>query len=99
MARGQAAKEYVINKLREAFGEDFIQIYDKKVYVWGREDGSKMQVCISMTCPKTPIGEDPGGVLDFSDTSGDIPVVTEKKAEIDKKELDEVAAMMARLGL
>ena len=56
MAKGNEAKEYVTKKLQEAFGEDFIGISDKKIYIWAKESGERIQIAISMTCPKTPIG-------------------------------------------
>lgn len=56
MARGNEAKEAVTKKLQEAFGADFIGIYDKKIYVWAKENGERIQIALSMTCPKTPIG-------------------------------------------
>jgi hypothetical protein len=32
-AKGNIAKDAVINKIKEAFGEDFLGVFDKKVYV------------------------------------------------------------------
>ena len=37
MAKGALAKENVIARLREAFGEDFVGVVDKKVYVYADE--------------------------------------------------------------
>ena len=56
MAKGANAKVVVENKIKEAFGNDFIGIADKKIYVWADDGGEKVQVAISMTCPKTPVG-------------------------------------------
>lgn len=56
MARGNEAKEAVTKKLQEAFGADFIGIYDKKIFIWAKENGERIQIALSMTCPKTPIG-------------------------------------------
>ena len=41
MARGADAKAYVENKIREAFGKDFVGIdtATKKIYVNGYENG------------------------------------------------------------
>jgi hypothetical protein len=38
MARGATAKVNVENKLKEAFGSDWIGIFEKKAYVWA-DDG------------------------------------------------------------
>ena len=56
MAKGNEAKEFVTKKLQEAFGEDFIGEYSKKIYIWAKENGERIQIAISLTCPKTPIG-------------------------------------------
>ena len=53
--KGTAAKSLVENKIKEAFGTDFIGIVDKKIYVWSQEGGEKVQVCLALTCPKVPI--------------------------------------------
>ena len=55
MARGAVAKQLVIKKIAEAFGDDYIGEFDKKFYVWANENGERVQIAISMTCPKTPI--------------------------------------------
>lgn len=55
MAKGQEAKDKVIAVLQEAFGDSFLGIVDKKVYLLSEENGEATQVCLAMTCPKTPI--------------------------------------------
>lgn len=56
MAKGAIAKESVIKKIAAAFGEDYLGEQDKKIYVQAYEGGEKVQVAISLTCPKNPIG-------------------------------------------
>ena len=106
MARGAEAKANVVKKLQEAFGADFVGEYDKKVYVWSKENGEKIQIAISMTCPKTPVGAvnpaslDFGGDLDFENMGA--PVVAQANfgpAEISEEEKQTVADLMAKLGL
>lgn len=106
MARGAEAKANVVKKLQEAFGVDFVGEYDKKVYVWSKENGEKIQIAISMTCPKTPVGAvnpaslDFGGDLDFENMGA--PVVAQanfEPAEISEEEKQTVADLMAKLGL
>lgn len=112
MAKGQIAKDYVAKKLAAAFGEDFLGEYDKKYYVYGVENGEKVQVAIAMTCPKVPVeftsvatsGYVQVGDFDFSD---DAPIATvtvtanapAQNIEISEKEREDLAALMARLGL
>ena len=106
MARGQEAKNYVINKIKEAFKEDFIGEVDKKIYVWAKENGEPMQVAISLTCPKTPV-EAVNMVLDFGSSDGglnfddavSIPVAPKQKVEISAEEKQTVLDLMEKLGL
>lgn len=41
MAKGSMAKVVVENKIKEAFGNDFIGVADKKIYVWA-DDGENV---------------------------------------------------------
>lgn len=107
MAKGAEAKANVVKKIQAAFGADFVGEYDKKVYVWAQENGEKIQIAISMTCPKTPVGVvntatlDFGGDLDFENMSA-TPVMAQasfEPAEISDEEKQTVADLMAKLGL
>ena len=102
MAKGNIAKEKVIEKIAQAFGQNWIGIYDKKAYVWSEENGEKIQVALSFTCPKVPVGAvDTGSnALDFENMGATIAAPTEfKPAEITDDERKNIADMMARLGL
>jgi hypothetical protein len=55
--KGTAAKAAVIQKIKEAFGDNFVGDDGKKIYVWSKENGEKVQVAIALTIPKTPYGE------------------------------------------
>ena len=55
MAKGAIGKQNVTNKIKEAFGADFIGEYDKKIYVWTQENGERIQIVIltlRMTLPQ-----------------------------------------------
>ena len=104
MAKGAEAKEYVAAKLAEVFGEDYIGLIDKKYYVCAIECGQKQQVAIAMTCPKTPV--DTGATMtvpsaspnwDFEETP--VKTVVKPQVEITQEEQQNIAALMARLGL
>ena len=99
MARGSEAKSFVENKIREAFGDLFVGTYDKKLYVWGIENGEKVQIAITLTCPKVPVGQVENG-LDF-DNMPDAPTEgTEfKPAEITPEETANIRKMLEELGL
>lgn len=105
MAKGQEAKAKIANKLAEVFGQDWIGEYDKKYYLWSSESGERIQVCISMTCPKTPIE-----VATNVDTSGDwnwdeskpagaVAVAKAAPAEITEEEKQNIADLLTKLGL
>jgi hypothetical protein len=53
MARGNTAKINVEKKIQQAFGDDFVGVYDKKLIVWANDGGERVQIAITMTCPKT----------------------------------------------
>ena len=51
--RGQVAKNYIGNKIVEIFKKDFIKVEDKKIYLLVDDgENGKVQIAISMTCPK-----------------------------------------------
>lgn len=106
MAKGAIGKQEVISRIASAFGTDYIGEVDKKVYVWANENGEKIQIAISLTCPKNPvevatsgIPETDNGDWDFSDDAVVTKPVIAAKAEITQEEKDKVADLMARLGL
>lgn len=98
--KGSIAKEQIAKKMAEVFGADWIGERDKKYYLWANENGERIQIAISMTCPKTPVGEAgasvDSNVLNFEDgaTAGG-----ETQVEITVDEKKNVADLMARLGL
>ena len=100
MARGAEAKKKVIEKIKEAFGDDFIGEANNKYYVYAAEAGEKMQIAISLTCPKTPVAIE--GVPSFDggfDFSAPPVVKSEPVTEIAEQEKQNIADLMARLGL
>jgi hypothetical protein len=42
MARGSIAKNAVIEKIKDAFGGDYVATIDGKVYVWANDGGEKV---------------------------------------------------------
>lgn len=100
MAKGAVAKEQIAKKMAEVFGADWIGERDKKYYLWANENGERIQIAISMTCPKTPVGEAgataDSNVLNFEDgaaAGGETPI------EITTDEKKNIADLKARLGL
>lgn len=110
MARGNAAKEEITKKIIECFGQDNVILYDKKVYINTQEDGAPIQVCLTLTCPKTMVGMESATVesvkpsfsagIDFESMGMETPAPTPfQPAEISEKEKETVRDLMARLGL
>ena len=101
MARGQIAKEAVIQKIKELFGQDFIAEQDKKLYVWENDGGERVQIAIALTCPKTFIETfDAHGDYDFTGESA--PVITTAApvtAEITEKEKETLQDLLKKFGL
>ena len=89
MAKGNIAKQNIENKIKEVFGADYIGIFDKKLYLWADDGGERVQVALTMTCPKVFVGDD-------------IPVETPDEfqpAEITQQEQDNLKMLIERLGL
>jgi hypothetical protein len=105
MAKGAIGKQNVIKKIQEVFGADFIGEIDKKIYVWTQENGERIQIAMSLTCPKTPVSVSNhiptfGGGFDFEAADAAIAVSeTTTSVEITDEERQTVADLMARLGL
>lgn len=103
MARGSVAKEEVVKKLKDAFGADFIGEIDKKVYIWADDGGERVQIAISMTCPKNPVATINTKELNYNTgidfTNEDTVVVAPENTEISDEEKANVRKLMQRMGL
>lgn len=104
MARGNLAKENIAKKIAQTFGADFIGEFDKKLYIWSEENGEKIQIAITMTCPKNPVGDinfsaEPGNSLNFEDMSAGPVIGSNDSVEITEDEKRNIAELMSRLGL
>ena len=103
MAKGSIAKPKVIEKIKNLYGEDYVGEAGGKCYIYENDGGEKVQIAISLTCPKNPIGTVDmssafGGGIDFEAE----PVLAQTKfepAEITQQEKDTLADLMSRLGL
>lgn len=104
MAKGNIAKQVVVDKIRAAFGADFIGEYDKKIYVWAKENGENIQIAISLTCPKVPVEVTAApvtGDFNFEDDTPSVVVAAGayQPAEITDEERARVNDLMIKLGL
>lgn len=103
MAKGTIAKTKIAEKIKNLYGTDYVGEANGKHYIYENDGGEKVQIAISLTCPKTPIG-----TVDMSSAFGDgmdfeaTPVVAQTTfipAEITQEEKDNLADLMERLGL
>lgn len=107
MARGANAKIQVENIIKEAFGENFAGIADKKLYVWADDGGEKVQIAITMTCPKTNVdfGDNAGSFIEAGPATGIVGsyvgkrVTIEPIVEMTPEEQENIATLIAKLGL
>lgn len=105
MAKGQIAKEYAVKKIAEAFGENYVGEFDKKVYINCPENGEMVQIAIAMTCPKKTIGNisATAPVSEYSNTLDfDTPAPTQPSgftpAEMTPEETENINKLLASLG-
>ena len=103
MARGAQAKSKVEQIISSAFKDNFLGIYDKKLYVQAEENGEMVQIAISLTCPKTPVtvSDKPLIFEDKLDFEAGTTVVPQSQiqTEISDEERQTVKELMERLGL
>lgn len=101
MAKGAIAKEALIKRFATAVGADYCGELDKKYYFWSTENGERVQIAVSMTCPKTPVTfQGNGGDLNFEDDNG-TPAVAAKPSPVsmDEDEAATLERLMNELGL
>lgn len=97
MAKGNEAKANLMNRFKTAVGADYVGEDEtgKKFYFWSIEGGERIQVCIQMTVPKTPlVCESSSGDLDFSNEESK----TEKK-NLSEDEQTTLNKLMKELNL
>lgn len=102
MAKGNQAKENFINKIISENKDIYIGCYEKKHYFWSTENGEKIQVAITMTCPKNPVEEinlPSNGGIDFTGKSTVIAPTAVEPVEISEDEKNNIAELMRKLGL
>ena len=101
--KGTTAKENVTKIIADAFGDNYIGEFDKKLYVWADDGSGKIQVCLALTCPKVYRGveETSSPEMNFDDDESPAaePAGNFKPADITQDEQDTLAALMEKLGL
>lgn len=100
MAKGAQAKIEVENIIRKAFKENFIGSIDKKLYVLANDGNEMVTICLSLTCPKNPVGVggEENGMNFGASTVSNTPDIY-NPAEISDKEMENVRNLIKELGL
>lgn len=106
-AKGSLAKEEVTKKIAEAFGQNFLGEYEKKLYILANENGEQIQIAISLTCPKNPIPFGEGQEkekknlldIDAGGAFGSIATPPKRITEIPEEEIRNLEALRKRLNL
>ena len=98
--RGDAARQSVMDTICKAFGDNFVGVQDKKIYVWAQDgiNGEKIQFAVSITMPKTPIAG--GGDNMPSSSSVETASATSfTPTELAPEDKAKIEALKAQLGI
>lgn len=95
--KGSVAKLFVENKIKEMFGENFIGSADKKLYVLADDGGQKVQIAISLTCPKVGLDIEGKGFVDDTGIMG--TYIGEPVIEITPEEEENIQTLIKKLNL
>lgn len=101
--RGDLAKQSAIATIQEAFGEGFVGLIDKKLYVNVKDgpNGEVVQLSITLTMPKTPVNS---SAVPVSAPTGDSNAAAWESTpatptELSSEDKAKVADLCARLGI
>jgi hypothetical protein len=87
--RGDEARQVVGNTIVAAFGDNFVDVRDKKIYVNMKEGGETIQFAISITMPKTPIATE----MPTGEPAAASPI------ELSPEDKAKIAELKERLGI
>ena len=92
------AKDAFASKIINLFPNDYIGTFDKKYFFWS----NGIQVCMALTCPKTPVGESSSPPSAFPPSA--FPPVEEKEiksttVEYTPEERATIEKLMSALGI
>ena len=88
------AKEAFISKIINIFPNDYICAQDKKYYFWS----NGVQVCVSLTCPKTPVGGSTERPSAF-ELESETPQTETATIEFTEAEKTNINKLMSALGI
>ena len=102
MARGNLAKERLIDKIIKALPDNYLGVADKKYYFIEDDGGEQVQIALTMTCPKTPIAAFSKDAPKQETTKSemiDFEEAEESSPELTPQERKNIELLMEKLGL
>lgn len=98
--RGTIAKAKAEEIIKNAFGDNFIGTADKKLYVLVDDGGEKVQIAISMTCPKVGLETDTSqNTNSFIDGFVSSPHIEKTIIEMTPEEEENIQTLLKKLNL
>lgn len=102
--KGDIARAQVYEIIQNAFGANYVDTIDKKIYVNGEENGEAIQFAIAITMPKNPVGA--ASPVKMSTKANSemsafeiLPIPGEEKTEVSEDEAELVKKLMAEFNL
>ena len=101
LAKGAIAKDALIKRFIAAVGKDYAGTEnDKDYYFWSVENGERVQIKVSMTCPKTPVEfQGNGGDLNFDDDTTGTAAPAASPVQMSDDEAATLERLMKELDL
>ena len=96
--KGSVAKATIEEKLKSLYTTDYIGKEGNKIYVWESDGAEKVQIAITMTCPKIQLDIPQPGVTLEGYTADGITSASGNK-EITEEEKSKLEAMLEKLNL
>lgn len=92
MAKGVVARNVVEKTIQSAFGENYVGVDNKKIYVEAADDsGELVQFAITITMTKTPIKRQDNDLTDASvEEVADAPRKAVELSEDEKKKVEDL---------
>ena len=97
MARGTGLKKDITNKILQVFPGSFLYNDGKEIRICGNEDGSEIQVKVTLTCAKENVEPEDRNSFPAAVTTQHMQ--SDAAAQITQEEKDNVRRLMEALNL
>ena len=96
--KGSIAKATIEEKLKSLYTTDYIGKEGNKIYIWESDGAEKVQIAITLTCPKIQLDIPQSGATLDGHTANGIASASGNK-EITEEEKSKLEAMLEKLNL